>query len=212
MIFGLFSKSKKVQSDLNGELSIVTSGKKKYLNTANTNYSYGSLQKVMEYALHQIDFSSAKSVLVLGLGGGCVFDVLREMYSFKGKIVAVDIDPVIIELAANEFEIIPDERTEILCADAFEYVKTCMEKFDLVIVDLFFDNIVPDKFASAEFWQALERILTQQGQVIFNTLDEPATNLQPAVEVLRAKNFETTVYRHVEKTNKVLIASHSKTK
>jgi len=91
---------------------------KKVLDTKNTNYSYGSLQRVMRYSLNQIDLQHVKSILILGLGGGSVVKTIREEKQFTGKITAIEIDPVIIQIAESEFGIGSDEKTAIIEANA----------------------------------------------------------------------------------------------
>jgi spermidine synthase len=114
--------TRKVRSEPNGDLELTLIDGKKLLDTSQTNYSYGSLQRVLDFALRKIDLSDVKNVLLLGLGGGSVIKSLRHVFHYESGIVAVEIDPVIIQIATEEFGVIADDRTEIVCADAFEYV------------------------------------------------------------------------------------------
>jgi spermidine synthase len=180
---------------------------KTLLNTSNVNYSYGSLQRVLKFSLDQIDLIKTENILVLGLGGGCVLKTLRNDFNYSGNIIAVDIDPVIIDIADKEFGIVADSKTFIICADAFDFVKNDSTNFDLIIIDLFIDNKIPDKFLLQEFWRELLNKVRSNGNIIFNTLCVPFTNIQPIEDKLKWRGFESRVYRYVAKTNKVLIAN-----
>lgn len=204
----LFPLTRKIDSRYSGKLELTMINGKKVLDTKNTNYSYGSLQRVMRYSLNQIDFQHVQSILLLGLGGGSVVKTLREEKEFKGKITGVEIDPVIIQIAEDEFGILSDTVTEIIQANAWDFVMGCKEKYDLIIVDLFIDNIVPSKFLSNDFWKLLLELLHSEGDIVFNTLCEPASDLTEIENKFQRRGIEYMVHRHVEKTNKVLIAHY----
>lgn len=203
----LFPLTRYIESDFNGQLELTMIDGKTFLNTRNTNYSYGSLQKVLKFSLTHTDLSRVRSILVLGLGGGSVLKTLRNEFGYTGRIISVDIDPVIIEIAKNEYQITEDEETEIICSDAFDYIKNVGNKFDLIIIDLFIDNKVPDKFLLIEFWHEVIDRLNTHGTIIFNTLCNPFTDTRPVEKKLTRRGLEWRLFRHVEKTNKVLIAN-----
>lgn len=204
----LFPLTRKIKSDYNGELELTQINGKTYLNTLHTNYSYGSLQRILKFSLLHVNLSKAKEILVLGLGGGCVLKTIRDEFHFSGKITAVDIDPVIIEIADKEFGVVQDDKTTIICSDAFDYVKNDNHKFDLIIIDLFIDNEVPKKFLLPEFWKEIIKETATNGDIIFNTLCDPFTDIESVKSKLKKRGFTWEIYRHVEKTNKVLIANN----
>src|SRR5690625_5386452 len=65
-------------SPINRRLKIFWKEGKKILNTKNANYSYDGLQEVLNKGLDRIPMEEINSVLVLGMGGGCVVDSLRR--------------------------------------------------------------------------------------------------------------------------------------
>lgn len=201
-----FPITKRVRSKYSGELEITYNNGRKVLDTLHTNYSYGSLQRILKFGLKHVDLQPIREVLVLGLGGGSVLETLRKEYGYRHKITAVDIDPVIIQVAADEFGITTDEQTVITCADAFDFVIRDQGQYDLIIVDLFIDNRIPEKFLLIEFWRELIRHVSNQGQVIVNTLCDPPTDLLPVKEKFRKRGFDLEVFRYVEQTNKLLVA------
>lgn len=202
----IFPITKKIQSKYNGYLELTVVNGKTVLDTSNANYSYGSLQKVLKFSLEHTDVIHANNVLLLGLGGGCVLRTLWDDFNYKGDVTAVDIDPVVIDVAEKEFGIVGDSKTEIICADAFDYAQNNLTKFDLIIIDLFIDNVVPEKFLQEPFWKEILKKVNPHGTIIFNTLCMPFTDIQPIEAKLKRRGFKSEVYRYVEKTNKVLIA------
>ena len=55
-------------SEFNGTLKIMLVNGKKVLNTRDANYSYGSLHRIMRFALKETGFHGQEDILLLGLG------------------------------------------------------------------------------------------------------------------------------------------------
>ena len=150
--------TRKIKSDYNGTLEITWYNGKKQLNTKNANYSYGSLQKILKTGLEKIVLDQCKKVLLLGMGGGSVIKTLRDDFDYHHTITAIDIDPVIISIAKEEFNIIEDQKLEILCTDALKFMQQNDNEFDLIIVDLFVDTEIPDSLYNHSFWQHIIKV------------------------------------------------------
>lgn len=209
LISYFYPLTKRVQSQFSGNLELTVVNGRKVLDTLNANYSYGSLQRVLKYSLDQLDLEHTENALILGLGGGSVIQTLREEKKFEGKITAVEIDQVIIDIAANEFNITSNEKATIICDDAWNFVIKDRTKYDLIIVDLFIDNEIPGKFLKIEFWKRVLDLLNEDGNLIFNTLCNPKTDLTLLKEKLSRREIDYTIHRYVEKSNKVLIAHYN---
>ncbi len=196
---------KQIESPINNKLKIVLSNGKKLLNTKNTNYSYGTLVEVLEYGLDSIPISLVNSILLLGMGGGSIIKSLREKYKCNAPVVAVEIDPIVIDIAHNEFDIGKEKDLEIHCTDAWNFVEKCDSQFDLIIIDIFIDLVVPEKFYKPEFWEMIEKIVTQNGFVLFNTgIDLNEAEVKKFLDGL-PKNFIYQENYNVLKTNTVII-------
>lgn len=126
----------------------------------------------MRFALKETAFDSQEDILLLGLGGGSAVDLIRNEFHLKNIIRIVDIDPIIIQVAKEEFDLDSYADTEIICQDAYEFVQESDKQHGLIIIDLFINNKVPEKFYDNIFWENILRTLTGNGQIIFNTMKE----------------------------------------
>ncbi|MDO7853817.1 spermidine synthase [Hymenobacter convexus] len=200
-----FPQTRKIRSEFNGDLEVTVANGRKVLDSLNANYSYGSLQRILKFALSQLDLAPVCHVLLLGLGGGSAVATLQLDFDFKGRITAVDIDPVVIRIAREEFGIIESEQLQIVCADAFTFVKTQPEQYELIIIDLFIDNQVPDKFMAPAFWRYIRQRARPGGHLIFNTIGQ-TSGAERVKDELIHMGFEVREFAAVEGTNTLLIA------
>jgi spermidine synthase len=204
----LYPITKHIHSTYNGVLEVTWVDGKKVLNTKNANYSFGALHKVMRFALKKIDLKEKDTVLLLGLGGGSVINILRQELRQNNSIDAIEIDPVIIEVARNEFGLGSYSSVNVTCIDAYKYVERDTKLYDLVIIDLFIDNNIPLKFCENKFWKNIYRITDFNGSIIFNVLIK--TNLKDKIdniiEGLKESKFNVSIYNEVEIENLIIIA------
>jgi len=195
-------------SETNGKLEIIYYNGKKMLNTKDANYSYGSLQKILEYALNKIELKDLKQVLLLGLGGGSVIYSLREKFGFKEHIHAVEIDDKMISIAKNDFNIASSQNLTISKYDAYKFVQESKKKQDLIIIDLFINNKVPSQFYSSIFCKNVAKLINKNGYFIFN-LGIKGKMSEQTNEVIgffeKSPYFETSFLKNIEKSNNVLI-------
>src|SRR5690606_5930448 len=181
------------QSTYNGVLEINWLNGKKILDTKNTNYSYGNLGKVLQKGLKSVTTgfrSEETSILILGLGGGDVVKQLRNNFKSNASITAVEIDPVIIEIALKEFDIIPNNKLEIVNNDANVFLKYTKEHYNLIIVDLFNDVTIPEFVFQTEFIKSVYNVLHLNGSIIFNTF------ILSDVHKVRNKKFVDNLKRY----------------
>ncbi|WP_108805630.1 fused MFS/spermidine synthase [Aquimarina sp. Aq107] len=198
--------TKKITSKINGTLEITWMNGKKILDSETANYSYGSLQRILDYGLSKIYFDSKANILLLGMGGGSVIETLKKKYNHRGHITAVEIDPVIIRLAEEEFDIIQSNNLSIISQDAYNFINKCNTDFDLIIIDIFIDLKVPNKFYSIEFWDTLTRQLKPKGNILFNAgiQLEDDTVIQSIIHKF-TKEIEFQLHNNVYGTNTLLI-------
>ena len=204
----IYPVTKKVRSEISGDLEITWYNGKKHLNTKNANYSYGSLQKILKIGLQKIDLSQCENILILGMGGGSVIKTLQEDFNYKNTITAVDIDPVIIGIAKQEFNVSKTNELQIICADALQFMQQNNKQFDLVIIDLFIDTEIPNSFFGTSFWQDIMRAIAVNGTILFNASLHKTDNdkLSDIILLLKKNNYTIEKIEKVDQTNTLLIA------
>ncbi len=143
------------------------------LDSAHTNYSYGSLQRILRIGLLKIGFeriAKMNHILVLGVAGGSVIKTLNKEVGYKNKITGVEIDASVIEIANNYFELDKIPNLNIILDDAFEFVLKTKEKYDLIIIDIFQDTKMPNFLFERFFANRILEILESNGIFLFNTM------------------------------------------
>lgn len=151
------------------------------MDSKNTNYSYGSLQRILRRGLQSIGFKNIKdsnSILVLGIAGGSVIKTLVNEIEFKGEITGVEIDPEIISLADKYFKLNEIQNLTIIIEDANQFVQKTNKTFDLIIIDIFQDNSMPEFLFETVFIKNTKSLLIPGGYLLFNTMIHTKSDLE----------------------------------
>jgi len=207
----LYPITKKIKSKYSDTLEITWYNGKKHLNTKNANYSYGSLQHILKIGLKQIHLKNVENILVLGLGGGSVIETLRKDFDYKKQVYGVDIDPVIIDLAKEEFSLKTDQNLRIFCQDAVGFLDKTQLNFDLIIIDIFIDTEVPNFVLADHFWAAIIKKASAKNQIIFNAAlhQNNDQKLAGIISFLNKNKYKTETLNKVNGTNTLLIAQRN---
>lgn len=144
------------------------------LDSRNVNYSFGALHEVFQKAFNKTgrEISSFQKALLLGFGAGSVSYILQHELNFKGEITGVEIDAKVVELARKYFGLDKIQNLNIEVTDAFDFVFQDQQKYDLIVVDLFIDHIIPEKFDQKDFLNQLDRLLENDGMLLYNRMDQ----------------------------------------
>ncbi len=181
------------------------------LDSKNTNYSYGSLQRILRKGLKTIGYErilGMEHILLLGVAGGSVIKTLVDEVRYKNRITGVDIDPAIIEIANQFFKLNEIENLEIVIDDAFEFVLKTKEKYDLIIIDIFQDTTMPNFLFESFFIKRIGFLLKENGVVLFNTMlldHKDNERNKKYTQELDELNFKTTIIPRVEQHNELII-------
>ena len=204
----IYPITKKIESKYNGTLEITWYNGKKHLNSKNANYSYGSLQKILKFGLQKVDLTNCENILILGLGGGSVIETLLKDFNYKNHITALEIDPVIIDIAKEEFNLSENKKLTIICDDALGFMKQNTSIFDLIVIDLFIDTEVPETFLKKNFWDDIVRNNSDKGSILFNASlhDKNDKNILRILSYLDNNSYQTQKLEKVNGTNTLLIA------
>ena len=163
----------KRKSNISKNLEVTWNNGQLVLDSKNTNYSYGSLQRILRKGLSYIGYERIRKfdrVLVLGVAGGSVVKTLIDERDYKGKITGVEIDPLAVEIANKYFGLNEIKNLEIVIDDAFEFVLKTKEKYDLIIIDIFQDTVMPNFLFEDFFINRINFLLNVNGFILFNTM------------------------------------------
>lgn len=142
------------------------------LNTANAVYSFADLYTNFRMAFQQLEIKSqpVNDVLILGFGLGSIPYMLERVFDCHFNYTAVEIDEEVLYLA-HQYAL-PEIASpiEMITANAFDYAAQCETKYDLICMDVFLDDVIPDDFETTEFLGNLKRLLRPQGILLYNRL------------------------------------------
>ena len=161
------------KSEINKSLEVTWTNGQLVLDSENTNYSYGSLQRILRKGLHYIGFERIRkfeNILVLGVAGGSVIKTLVDEIKFKGNITGVELDSNVLEIANSYFGLNQIPNLKIVNEDAFEFVLKAKEKYDLIIIDIFQDTKMPSFLFESFFIDRINLLLNVNGFILFNTM------------------------------------------
>ncbi|MEK7091232.1 MAG: hypothetical protein AAB887_01850 [Patescibacteria group bacterium] len=189
------------KSRYSGQILVKQDWTHKYVTTGNLTQSGGLVRDVWQPVIKKFGQKN-KSWLILGLAAGTVARLIPQ----PAKIVGVEIDPVMLEIGRQYFDLDKIPNLKILNLDARRYVLDAKETFDFVLVDLYLGDQVPNFVYSKNF---LEK-LGQLGQlVIINHLFYDDAKRQKAEELTKELKG---IFRKIELvrvlTNLVIIARH----
>ena len=168
----LFSKKIETRSSaVSGTVEVVYSGGRYVLDSVHVNYSFGGLHLVFQKAFSKFGIRdrTINKVLILGFGAGSTVSILQDEYKMKGMHIAgVEKDPEVIALAKKYFSVDTYKDLMLVCEDAYEFVGKSKEQFDLIVMDVFVDRDVPEKFMEEQFISSLSQRLSDKGILFYN--------------------------------------------
>lgn len=165
-------KLQNIESIQSGRMTISLHKGQLKLSTEKVIYSYGKNYGSFKYAFKKtnVENLNIKKVLILGAGLGSIIQLLENNKNIE-KIVAIDNDAVIIKAAKEYLKSSLNEKTFWQQVDAFEFIKTNSEKFDLILFDVFVHEITPSIFLTDKFLQLVKSKLNQSGILVFSKMD-----------------------------------------
>lgn len=201
----------KQKSSISQALEITWTNGQLVLDSKNTNYSYGSLQRILRKGLKFIGFKKIKAmnnILVLGVAGGSVIKTLVDEIHFEGKITGVDIDKYVIAMANEYFHLDKIKNLQIIIEDAFEFVLKTQEKYDLIIIDIFQDTKMPSFLFETYFISRICYLLDSKGFILFNTMLLNDKQKKLNIEFFNAfdpHKYNLTKLHKIEELNELII-------
>lgn len=163
----------KVQSRYSGEVVVAYSRGQYKLSTSKAIYSFGKYYTSFDTVFRQLQVGErpVQSVLVLGFGLGSVVDLLGQHPSIQ-LITAVDADDVIMDLGKKYLQSGLKSKVEWVCADAAAFASTTTQTYDLVLFDVFIDDLTPVVFMQTEFLESLKKTVAPGGLLLFSKIHD----------------------------------------
>jgi spermidine synthase len=112
-----------------------------------------------------------KRILIIGLGGGSIPTALRELLP-NAQIDTVEINPAVTRVARQYFGFKDDPKMKVFEQDGRSYVKRALRdgtKYDLVMLDAFDHEYIPEHLLTREFLTEVKSLLTPTGVLVGNT-------------------------------------------
>ena len=189
-------------SEYNPHLHVSLNRGRYQLCTENAIYSYDDLYNNYSDAFRLIDLDNLpiKKVLVLGFGMGSIPFILEKAYNKKYHYTGVEIDEEVIYLATKYTLPRVTSSIEMICANAELWVRQCEEKFDMITVDIFLDDIIPHAFEQTNFLEQTKSLLSPEGILLYNRLSYTPADIEHAQKFYTEKFlpvFEKSTYLEV---------------
>jgi spermidine synthase len=153
-----------------------------------------------------------KRVLIVGVGAGSMVRFLQH-HAPGLAVDAVDIDPLVIQVAEKYFGTRPGTRVRLIAADGLKFIRESKQRYDVIYLDAFLKpaadtdpNGMPLQLKTIAFYQRAQKILTARGAVVFN-LNEHRKMAQD-IKMIRSA-FVAAHHFEVPKTgNHVIVATN----
>ena len=159
-------------SELNPHLYVSLKNGRLQLSTANAVYSYEDLYDnfTKTFAQFRGDYEIGEQVLILGFGLGSVPLIMERMFEKTFQFTGIELDESVIYLA-NKYALENIESPiQLITANAFAYVFQTTQKYDVVVMDVFLDDVIPDDFETGDYLEALKSLLKPEGLLLYNRL------------------------------------------
>ena len=154
-------------------------------------------------------------VLIVGLGGGAMVHFLKH-YDPEVKVDALEIDPVVVEVADRYFDVRSEGNVTILTTDGVKYLEHTPQRYDVIYMDAFLKPSAdtdptgkPLAMKTREFYKEVQRRLNPRGVVVFNVNPHQAADAD--LRAIRAAFGQTYVF-HTADTNIIVLATMSATR
>jgi spermidine synthase len=111
----------------------------------------------------------ARNVLFIGLGGGS--SPKRLWRDFPDlRMQAVELDPVVVDVAYRFFELPRDDRLRVATDDGRRYLDDHDDRYDAILIDAFFADAIPFHIYTAEFMELARSRLNPGGVIMTNAI------------------------------------------
>lgn len=113
---------------------------------------------------------AVRDYLLLGLGGGTIPRQLLRTFPAM-RVDAVELDPVVVDVARRFFDLPEDPRLRVDTSDARTWLTDNPERrFDAIGIDTYFEDAIPFHLTTREFLESVRGHLKPGGLVVANVI------------------------------------------
>ncbi len=164
----------------------------------------------MGYAKHAMAatglLNSPKRALFVGLGAGTLPKFFARAFP-ECQVDVAELDAKVVEVAHKYFFLPEMPNLHITVMDGRQFVKKSKEKYDLVVLDAYRDDMIPFHLLTRDFLDELKEKLADNAVVVSNIAIQGDRQLYPWVLQTYQSAFATVMEANVPGTiNKVLVA------
>lgn len=149
-----------------------------------------------------------KKVLIVGLGGGTLPTNLRGMAP-DADITVVELDQAVVKVAKQFFKFETGPKLRVEVEDGRVFIKRALakgERYDLIMLDAFEDDYIPEHLLTKEFLTEVKGVLTPDGVLAANTFS--SSGLYPYESATYAAVFGQ--FYNLKMANRIIWAQPSK--
>ncbi len=147
-------------------------------------------------------------ILIIGLGGGTLPEVYHSLFP-EAEIIISEIDEAVLSVAEDFFQFEQTDKIKVDIGDGRVYVKRAglrNETFDLVIIDAFNGEYIPEHLMTEEFLEEIKLLLPEDGMLVSNTFS--TSRLYDAESQTYQNVFGEIINLRMNNTgNRIVIAS-----
>ena len=111
----------------------------------------------------------SKHVLIVGLGGGTLVKQMLRDYP-ETRIDVVEIDPEVVSVAKQYFEVPDDSRLRIFTEDGRRFIKASRDTYDIIVMDAYYADALPFHLTTDEFFREAKARLAPDGVLAYNVI------------------------------------------
>ena len=129
-------------------------------------------------------------VLIVGLGGGTIPSMFRKHLP-ELRIDAVEIDPVVVDVARRYFGFREDAAMRAHVQDGRQFIEQRTNLYDVIFLDAFGADSIPHSLTTREFLQSVRRALKPGGLVVGNIWSRSSNWLYDSMVVTYQDVFDS---------------------
>lgn len=196
-----------VCEETSGERQLVFEGTNAVQSVARVGFpGYPVLPYTRALAAAAAPIPPPRRALVVGLGAGTVPMFLRSAFP-ACEVEVVELDPAIVALAREWFELAEDRRLRVAVGDGRAFLERARRRWDLIVLDAYSESSIPPHLATREFLETVRRRLQPAGAVLAN-LWGPNTNRQfrPMLRTYQEVFADVWIVRPPHSGNRIVVA------